>query len=138
MYLTPHDSELPVARVKINPWFRPGWTILLARLATAKKHKLGLHMQKDIFHLERMQILKGLRGLAYHERLEDLKPRPLEKKKTKKVLFGLAHNILLNQIDLKTTQHVKFFRRLGLRRSSLRLLRRTGKLNRNKQLCMQG
>ncbi len=62
--------------------------------------------------------LKGLRGLAYEERLKPLKLQAFGTK-VKKVL---THKILYNQIDLEATQLFKFSRKPGLRRSSLRLL----------------
>ncbi len=68
---------------------------------------------------------EGSKGLTYEERLKALKLQPVEKKRHRNDSVQ-AHKILYNQIDREATQFVKFSRRLGLRRLSIRLLRKPG------------
>ncbi len=44
----------------------------------------------------------------------------------------LTHKIMFNQIDLETSKLLKFSRRPGPRRSSLRLLQQTGRTRRRR------
>ncbi len=67
--------------------------------------------------------MKVLRDLCYEDKLNELKLQSLEKRRIRND-FVLTHMIIFNQIDLEASQLFKFFRRQGLRRSSLRLLRR--------------
>ncbi len=69
------------------------------------------HLKRDINHLERIQWaatrwVKGLRGLTYEERLQDLKLQPLGKRRLRNNLV-LTHKILHNHIDLDATQLLK-------------------------------
>ncbi len=87
-------------------------------------------------HLERIQWaatrwVKGFRGLTYEERLQALKLQPLGKRRLRNNLV-LTHKILSNYIDLDATQLFRFSRRLGLRRSSIRLLHRNERTRRRR------
>ncbi len=92
------------------------------------------YLKKDINHLERIQgaatwWVKGRKGLTY-----DFKPlnySPLEKRRLRSDLV-LTHKILYNHIDLDATQLLKFSRRPGIRRSSIRLLSQTGRTRRRR------
>ncbi len=91
------------------------------------------YLKKDINHLERTQRaaakwMRGLRGLIYEERLKTLKPQFLVKEE---MLWSL-NTRYFNQIDWEVTLLLKFSRRPGKRRSSLRLLRQTGRTRRRR------
>ncbi len=89
------------------------------------------YLKKDIYHLERIKRVKGLRGLTCEERLQALKLQPLGKRRLRNDLV-LTHKILYNHIDLDATQLLKYSRRPGLRRSSIRLLHQTGRTRRRR------
>ncbi len=81
--------------------------------------------------------MKFLRGLIYEGRFKALKLQFLEKRRLSNNLVP-TNKILFNQIGLKATQLFKFSRRPGLRSSSIRLLHKTGKTRKKKQLGVQG
>ncbi len=87
------------------------------------------HVKRGISHLERIQWtaamwVKRLRDLNQEERL-----KALDKRRIRNNLV-LTHEITYNQINLEATQLIKFSRRPGLRRSSLTLLQKTGRIQR--------
>ncbi len=71
--------------------------------------------------------MKGFRGISYDERINALKLQSLEKRSSKDNLVLTQDNI---QMDLEEIQLLKFSRRPGLRRISLRLLHQTGRTRR--------
>ncbi len=94
------------------------------------------YLKKGINHLERIQRaakrwVKSLGGLTYEEQLQTLKLQPLGKRRLRNDLV-LTHKILHNHIDQDATQLLKFSRRPGLRRSSIRLLHQTGRTRRRR------
>ncbi len=94
------------------------------------------YLKKDIYHLKRIQRVatrwvKCLRDHNYEDRLKELKLQSLEKRRIRNDLV-LTHKTIYNQIDLEASQLFKISRRPGLRRSSLRLLQKTGRTRRRR------
>ncbi len=94
------------------------------------------YLKNDINHLEKIQRaamrwVKGLRNFNYEDRLKEQKLQSLEKRRIRNDLV-LTHKIIYNQIDLEATPLLKFSRRPGLRMSSLRLLKQTGRTRRRR------
>ncbi len=75
--------------------------------------------------------MKGLRDLSYEKRLKELRLQSLEKRRIRNDLV-LTHKIINNPIDLEATQLLKFSKRPGLRRVSLKHFRQTGKTRRRR------
>ncbi len=78
-----------------------------------------------------MRWVKGLKDLRYEESLRELKLQSLEKRRIRNDLV-LTHKIMFYQIDLEASKLFKFSRRPGLRRSSPRLLQKTGRTRRRR------
>ncbi len=92
------------------------------------------YLKKDIHHLERMQEaatrrVKDLAGFTNEERVKAVKLQSLGKRWLRSDLV-LTHKIIYNRIDLEATHLFKFSRRPGLRRSSLGLIKQTGRTRR--------
>ncbi len=75
--------------------------------------------------------VKGFRALNNEERLTELKLPSLEKRRIRNDLV-LTHKIIFHQINLEASKLFTFSRRPGLKRSSLRLLQRTGRTRRRR------